>query len=111
MQIFSDSDFTVRVRDGIVSRYLLTSGNAPASRATITQISVPSNASQDRHLHERSEQIWVALEGCGNLLLADGGTRLLKAGEIARFGEGVIHGVTNSESGAFVYMSITIPPL
>ncbi len=62
-------------------------------------------------MHEFSEQIWVALEGAGTLLLADKKTQPFEAGDVVRFEDGDLHGFKNTGATKFVYISVTSPPL
>lgn len=111
MEIIRQEQVTVLRNSGIESEQLLFPENAPSSQVTITRVSMPADAVNPRHVHESSEQVWIALEGQGHLLLADGGSLALKAGEVARFGPGEVHGFENTSSEPFVYLSVTTPPL
>ncbi len=44
------------------------------------------------------------------MLLADGQTQVIKAGEVLRTPAGEVHGVVNTGSQPFVYLAITAPP-
>src|SRR5256885_17081237 len=55
---------------GVVSEQLLSPHNSASARVTITRVTVEVGASQPRHAHDNSEQIWVALHGTGLLKLA-----------------------------------------
>jgi quercetin dioxygenase-like cupin family protein len=68
-------------------------------------------STQPRHKHVTSEQIWIALAGDGQLLLAEGATRAFAAGQVARFADGDVHGFHNDGASPFIYMSITLPPI
>ena len=72
---------------------------------------MPSGVEQPRHLHETSEQIWVAIAGDGTLLLADGQTKTFVAGDVVRFADGDTHGLKNESAAEFQYMSVTSPPI
>jgi len=96
---------------GVASEQLLFPENAGSERVTITRVTVAPNAEQPRHLHEASEQIWVAMEGKGVLLLAQGQTREFAAGDVVRFADGDIHGLRNESASDFQYMSVTSPPI
>ena len=63
------------------------------------------------HRHPASEQIWVALEGSGILLLDDERTELFAAGDVVRFADGDLHGFRNASDVPFVYLSVTAPPV
>ena len=96
---------------GVESRQLLFPDNSSSARITITQVTIPQGATNPRHRHSTSEQVWVALQGSGSLLLADGATRSFAAGDVARFEDGEVHGFHNTGTEAFVYLSVTSPPL
>ncbi len=95
---------------GVVSRQLLYPGNSSSTRVTITEVHLEPGASQPRHTHSSSEQIWYALRGEGTLLLADG-ERAFAAGDVVRFEDGDVHGLRNTGTGEFVYLSVTAPPI
>jgi quercetin dioxygenase-like cupin family protein len=65
----------------------------------------------NRHKHETSEQIWIALQGKGLLLLENDETREFAAGDVVRFADGDIHGFHNNSKDEFVYISVTSPPI
>src|SRR5262245_22958907 len=96
MELLTESDFTRLSSPGVVSLQLLSPHNSQSARVTITRVTVEPGAGQPRHKHDGSEQIWVALEGSATLLLGEGATRALKAGEVARFADGDVHGVDNT---------------
>src|SRR3974390_86980 len=96
---------------GIESRQLLFPENSSSSRVTVTQVTLASSGTNPRHRHGTSEQVWVALQGSGTLLLGDGATRSFAAGDVVRFEDGDVHGLHNSGAEPFVYLSVTSPPL
>lgn len=96
---------------GVASRQLLNPDNSQSRRVTITQVRLEPGACQPRHTHEASEQIWYATEGSGVLLLDGGEERAFQAGDVARFADGDVHGLKNTGGGAFVYLSVTAPPI
>jgi len=111
MEFISKSEIVRLVNPGVVSRQLINPENSKSTRVTITQVHLAPGASQPRHTHESSEQIWYALSGSGLLLLADGQTRDFSAGDVARFADGDVHGLENTGEGEFVYISVTSPPI
>jgi quercetin dioxygenase-like cupin family protein len=111
MEFFTESDYTPLRNPGVTSLQIVSPHNSESARVTITRVTMEPGATQPRHCHQSSEQIWVALEGAGMLLLGDGATRSFKAGEAARFAEGDIHGFENIGSEPFVYLSVTSPPV
>ena len=96
---------------GVVSRQLLNPENSKSERVTITEVHLEIGASQPRHKHDSSEQIWCAIQGSGKLLLADEKEMIFKAGDIVRFSDNDIHGLLNDGDTEFVYISVTSPPI
>ena len=111
MEFIHRADVAVLKNSGVESEQLLFPENSKSSRVTITRVSVEPGAVNPRHLHESSEQIWVALEGAGTLLLADKKTTAFEAGDVVRFEDGDLHGFKNTGATKFVYLSVTSPPL
>jgi mannose-6-phosphate isomerase-like protein (cupin superfamily) len=62
-------------------------------------------------MHPASEQMWVALEGEGTLLLDHDRKETFGVGDIVRFEDGGLHGFENSDDAPFVYFSVIAPPL
>ena len=111
MEILTAGDVVRLSNPGVVSEQLLSPHNSPSTRVTMTRVTMQPGATQPRHKHDTSEQIWMALSGEGLLLLAEGATRSFKAGQIARFADGDVHGFTNDGPSPFVYLSVTSPPI
>jgi quercetin dioxygenase-like cupin family protein len=111
MEFLTEGDFKRLSNPGVVSLQLVSPHNSQSARVTITRVTVQPGAGQPRHKHDGSEQIWLALEGAATLLLGEGATWALKAGEVARFADGDIHGVDNTGSEPFVYLAVTSPPI
>ena len=95
----------------MTSHQLLFPENSASTRVTITRIVLLPGAVNPRHRHASSEQVWVALNGSGLLLLAGDLTAPFVAGDIVRFEDGEVHGLENTGSSAFEYLSVTAPPL
>ncbi len=111
MEFFDASDFINLSSPGVVSEQLISPHNSASARVTITRVSVDAGASQPRHAHDTSEQAWIALEGSGELLLANEETRQISTGQVVRFEEGDLHGFKNTGKEPFVYISVTSPPI
>jgi len=62
-------------------------------------------------MHTTSEQIWIAVEGSGTLLLKDETTLEFQKGQVVRFEDGDIHGFRNTSDAPFQYISVTSPPI
>lgn len=111
MEFINGSDIKELSNPGVVSRQLLNPENSESVRVTITEVHLEPGASQPRHTHESSEQIWYATKGTGKLLLADAQTKEFKAGDVVRFADKDVHGLLNDGDGEFVYVSVTSPPI
>ncbi len=111
MEFLTEAEFKRLSNPGVTSLQLLSPHNSGSARITITRVTVEPGAVQPRHAHATSEQVWIALAGSGTLLLGDGQTRTFTAGEVVRFADGDVHGFENTGAEAFVYLSITSPPI
>ena len=110
IQRLSAADFTTLENPGVRSLQIVWPNNAPEARVTITRVSMEPGATSPRHAHPASEQIWLIEQGSALLLMNDGETGGLSAGDIVRTPAGVIHGVANTGGGPFVYLAVTTPP-
>lgn len=111
MEFIEKSQIVSLSNPGVVSRQLLNPDNSSSERVTVTEVHVEPGASQPRHTHEASEQVWYALKGQGRLFLRNGEEKAFQAGDVVRFAEKEIHGFRNDSDGEFVYLSVTAPPI
>ena len=111
MEFINGNEIKALANPGVVSRQLLNPENSESRRVTITEVHLEPGASQPRHTHEASEQIWYALKGSGKLLLADDQERAFRAGDVVRFADKDVHGLLNDGDTEFVYVSVTAPPI
>ena len=111
MEFISKKGIVELSNPGVVSRQLLNPDNSSSKRVTITEVHLSPGASQPRHTHEASEQIWYATKGVGKLLLDDNKEMEFKAGDVVRFADKDIHGLLNDGETEFVYVSVTAPPI
>lgn len=111
MEFIRSSDIKELANPGVVSRQLLNPENSESTRVTITEVHLEPGASQPRHTHNASEQIWYALKGNGKLLLTDDETKDFSAGDVVRFADKDVHGLLNDGGTEFVYLSVTAPPI
>lgn len=111
MEFIKSSEIKSLSNPGVVSRQLLNPENSESKRVTITEVHLEAGASQPRHTHEASEQIWYAVKGRGKLLLAEGKELPFEAGDVVRFADGDVHGLLNDGEVEFVYVSVTAPPI
>ena len=110
VQRLSSSDFELLSNPGTTSLQIVWPANAPEARATITRVTMEPGAVSPRHSHPLSEQTWIVESGAATMLLADGQTRAIGAGEVLRTPAGEVHGVANTGCVPFVYLSVTTPP-
>lgn len=111
MEFINSENIKELSNPGVVSRQLINPENSKSERVTITEVHLDVGASQPRHKHDTSEQIWYAIQGSGKLLLADEKEMLFKAGDVVRFTDKDIHGLLNDGDTEFVYISVTSPPI
>lgn len=111
MEFLSAEQFKILSNPGVVSTQLLSPHNSLSKRVTLTRVVVAPGAKQGRHTHANSEQIWIAVEGRGTLLLADEATLAIAAGDVLRFADGDVHGFINDSEADFIYLSVTSPPI
>ena len=111
MEFLTSNEFKELSNPGVTSLQLLSPHNSPSSRVTITRVTVEPGAVQEPHHHATSEQIWIAVSGTGLLLLGQKKTMEIQAGEVVRFADGDTHGIHNTSTAAFVYLSVTSPPI
>lgn len=111
VEVLTASDTSTLTRPGQTSVQLLWPGNSPRALVTLTRVTIPPGATNRRHSHPHSEQTWIVEHGRADLLLDDGQSRPVEAGEIVRTPAGEIHGLHNSGSEPFVYLAVTTPPI
>lgn len=111
MELIRKEEIEELSNPGVVSRQILNPDNSSSKRVTVTEVYLEAGASQPRHTHEASEQIWYALKGQGKLLLENGREEEFQAGDAVRFEEHDVHGLENSGDTEFVYLSVTAPPI
>ena len=104
-----DRDTAVLSNSGVTSRQLLFPENSRSERVTITRVTVAPGARNPPHRHTSSEQIWVALRGSGRLVLENGQSLTITAGDVVRFADNDLHGLENHGDGDFEYLSVTSP--
>jgi quercetin dioxygenase-like cupin family protein len=111
MEIIRNGSAVTLSKTGVESEQLIFPENSPSRRVTVTRVTVLPQAINATHRHESSEQIWVALAGCGTLLLDQERTEPFGAGDVARFADGDLHGLHNTGDTPFVYIAVTSPPI
>ncbi len=110
IQRLSAADFTTLLNPGVRSVQIVWPNNAPEARVTITRVTMEPGAASARHMHPASEQIWIIETGSAQLLMDNGETDGLRAGDVVRTPPGAIHGVANTGDEQFTYLAVTAPP-
>jgi quercetin dioxygenase-like cupin family protein len=111
MEIIRKDSITTLANSGVQSEQLLFPENSASRRVTVTRVTVQPRAVNPPHRHAAAEQIWVALEGRGMLLLGGNRTEPIAAGDVVRFEDGELHGFSNIGDRPFVYLAVTSPPV
>lgn len=111
MELIRKDSITSFEKRGMRSCQLVCPENSTSKRVTVTRVTALPGATNSRHLHKSSEQIWIALEGKGMLLLADAQALPFHAGDVVRFEANEIHGLMNDSEAEFVYLAVTSPPI
>ena len=110
-QRLTPDDFTTLENPGVRSRQLVWPRNVPGSTITVTRVTMDPGATTPRHAHLDAEQVWVVERGAATLLLASDETAPVRAGEVIHTPPGGVHGLTNTGSEPFVYLTATTPPV
>ena len=111
MEQLHPEQFVALANPGVTSLQLLSPHNSKSVRVTLTKVVIAPGAIQPRHSHNSSEQIWYALSGIGQLLLANDERRPIVAGDVVRFADGDVHGLENNGTVPFEYLSVSSPPI
>lgn len=111
MEFLTSDTFRTLSNPGVDSVQLISPKNSASQRLAITRVTVAPGALQMRHVHPSSEQVWLALEGRGLLLLDGRTTVAFELGHVVRFADGDIHGFQNDGPSPFTYIAITAPPI
>ena len=111
VEIIRNADVVSLGHSGVTSEQLLYPENSESQRVTVTRVTVAPGASNPRHSHAHSEQVWVALRGNARLLLDGSTTEPFREGDVVRFVDGDVHGLENLGAEDFVYFSVTSPPI
>jgi quercetin dioxygenase-like cupin family protein len=111
VEIIRRTEVVSFAKGGVTSEQLLSPENSQSRRVTITRVTIAPGAKNPPHAHKASEQVWVALRGSGLLLLGGAATAPFAEGDVVRFVDGDVHGLENTGSTEFVYLSVTSPPI
>ena len=110
IQRLTPGDRTVLESPGKRSVQIVWPENAPSARITLTRVTMEPRLGSPRHSHVSAEQTWLIERGRATLLMKDGQSDAITAGDVVITPPGEVHGVTNTGDELFVYLSVTTPP-
>ena len=105
----SSADFTTLENPGKRSEQIVWPENAPEARVTITRVTMDPGATSPRHSHLAREQTWLVERGRGTLLLKDGGSDEVRAGDVIITPAGEVHGVSNTSESVRLFVDHNAP--
>jgi mannose-6-phosphate isomerase-like protein (cupin superfamily) len=111
MELITQNEIPVLIKPGVESYQLISLLNSKSKNVTITKVKVQSGESQTLHKHDNSEQVWIALSGSAQLLLAEYSRTRFVEGDIVRFEIKESHGLLNDGDQVFEYLAVTSPPI
>lgn len=109
IQKLSAADFGVLRNPGVESVQLVWGRNAPDAKITVTRVTMQPGTEQKLHAHAEAEQTWIVESGEATVLVGEGRTFAIKAGDVVRTPAGCTHALVNDDIGPFVYLTITTP--
>jgi quercetin dioxygenase-like cupin family protein len=111
MELIKEDSIKILLNPGIKSHQLISPENSSSERVTISRMRISPGIRNERHQHPASEQIWIALQGQGVLLLAENRTQTIEAGDVVRLAIAEVHGLWNNSEDVFEYLAVTTPPI
>ncbi|MBD0330447.1 MAG: cupin domain-containing protein [Thermoleophilia bacterium] len=94
--------------DGSEIRVLL-DGASGARNQSLAEATLPAGASTKRHRHPRTEELYVLLEGAGEMEV-DGETRPVASGDAILIPPGARHRITAGTGGPLRFLCCCAPP-
>ena len=88
-------------KDGSVIRSILDLSNAPVSRQSLAEATVPAGGITERHYHRESEEFYFILSGAG-IMEVDGGERAVGPGDAVLIPAGAWHHIRASSDLRFL---------
>jgi quercetin dioxygenase-like cupin family protein len=104
------ADAEVLEGPGKRSAQIVSAHNAPEARITVTRVVLRPGAVSPRHHHDEAEQTWIIEGGVARLLTENGSSEELVAGDVVITKPGETHGIENTGTEDFVYLTVTTPP-
>jgi mannose-6-phosphate isomerase-like protein (cupin superfamily) len=85
-------------------------GDLGSRNLSVTWVDVPQGAEQRAHSHDESEQVYVIVQGRGQMKVS-GDTEEVSAGDLVFIPPGTEHGIVNHGDELLVYVSASSPPV
>ena len=95
--------------DGSTIRVLLDSALGGAREQSLAEASLPASGSTQRHYHARTEEIYVVLEGSGEMEV-DGDRREVVVGDAILIPPGAWHEIRAGADGELRFLCCCAPP-
>jgi mannose-6-phosphate isomerase-like protein (cupin superfamily) len=95
--------------DGSTIRVLLDSALGGARAQSLAEASLPASGSTQRHYHARTEEIYVVLEGSGEMEV-DGDRRDVVVGDAILIPPGAWHEIRAGADGGLRFLCCCAPP-
>jgi mannose-6-phosphate isomerase-like protein (cupin superfamily) len=95
-------------KDGSSVRALYEFGEV-AHNQSLVEASLPPGGSTERHLHRTSEELYVVLEGAGEMEI-EGERRAVSVGDVVLIPPGARHQITATDDGPLRFLCCCSPP-
>ena len=95
--------------DGSTIRVLLDAALGGAREQSLAEASLPAGGSTERHYHARSEEIYVLLEGSGEMEV-EGDRRQVVPGDAILIPPGAWHEIRADADGGLRFLCCCAPP-
>jgi mannose-6-phosphate isomerase-like protein (cupin superfamily) len=95
-------------KDGSSVRALFEFGEV-ARNQSLVEAALPPGGSTERHLHRRSEELYVVLEGGGEMEI-ERERRAVSVGDVVLIPPGARHQITATEDGPLRFLCCCSPP-
>lgn len=95
--------------DGSTIRVLLDAGSGGAREQSLAEATLPAGGSTRRHYHARTEEIYILLEGVGEMEV-EGDRRDVAAGDAILIPPGAWHGIRADAGAELRFLCCCAPP-
>jgi mannose-6-phosphate isomerase-like protein (cupin superfamily) len=106
--IHRDQTQAFTTKDGSTIRELLAYRNSCIRKQSLAEATVPPGVRTEAHYHERTEEIYYILSGCGNMFLDDE-SRQVRAGDAIAIPPGAVHWIENTGQSDLIFLCCCAP--